>query len=236
MLREGDLSQPSRRHSDECRARIEERLRNGPDLQERIERADLRQNEYLARTVAEGDTRTANPVDVPVVPNLQEPTPVEPPIDAHRARQPEDSDEDVPPGKRPRESAEDEMPMPVAEDVVDDIDDNREVARPSVESDTSRAKRARFGTEDEGLLVGHVDARAVGKVLGEIERRVERGAQHLLDPLLNRALRFELVLARRTSDRPVGHWASGAAARSQFRPDWSPHPRHSMISLPVITP
>ena len=59
LIRTGDQSQPSLGHSQECRRRIEARMKNDPEQAERLRQAEMRQDEFLAGKVAAGDIDAA---------------------------------------------------------------------------------------------------------------------------------------------------------------------------------
>ena len=52
-----DVSSPALGHNQECRERMEDLLSKDPLLAKHIEKARLREDEYLARQVEVGDTR-----------------------------------------------------------------------------------------------------------------------------------------------------------------------------------
>ena len=57
MLQRGDNSYPGLGHTANCRARVEAKMTENPELAKKLERARQREQEYHERMVEAGDTR-----------------------------------------------------------------------------------------------------------------------------------------------------------------------------------
>ena len=90
MLR-GEDSSKSAGHTEACRKRIEEWMRNDSQLRERLDAARLRQDQYLAGEVDKGDVRHTRAAS-----SQPKETVVEPPSQAEGTAVPEEDDDGIP--------------------------------------------------------------------------------------------------------------------------------------------
>ena len=56
-MKRGDFSQPALGHSKECRTRIENMMREDPEMKDRLDRAEERKNRYIAERVEQAVTK-----------------------------------------------------------------------------------------------------------------------------------------------------------------------------------
>ena len=168
MLQEGDGNHPARGHNDNCRKRIEAALRSDPELSERLDRAEARQTEYLAKQVEAGNDPGS--VDAPAEGHV--PTRVSPPAASAtptprswapwnpsrpdvEQEAPRESlvDGEEPCAKRRREDVLDEMPLPSAGEGAPAPDEDASpthVRATTQDSTDAEAKRSRTVAHEAG--------------------------------------------------------------------------------------
>ena len=130
-MQRGDFSQPALGHSKECRTRIENLMREDPEMKDRLDRAEERKNRYIAERVEQAVTHQepeAAPSSSSSPAGLSTPVSVHPevePMEVEKAK----GDASEPPSKRRREDETKdtmdtgEIPIPQAE-TEGDIDPN----------------------------------------------------------------------------------------------------------------
>ena len=156
-LRTGDRSQPTLGHSENCRRRVETKMKDDPALRERLLRAEERQDDFLAQQVAAGDERPGRPEAA-----AEEAGP------RARVRFRSEGDEPsrggAPDSKRARPETEGDatgdLPLPAAGDEEDLVEEA---------ADAPGSKRPRLGSESEDPSNPEVEVGAV--MFGVLDRR-----------------------------------------------------------------
>ena len=122
-MKRGDFSQPALGHSKECRTRIENMMREDPEMKDRLDRAEERKNRYIAERVEQAVTKQESEAaqsssSGPAIPSA--------PVSSHADGEPmevekaKDDAFEPPPKRRREDEAEDtmdvgEIPIPQAE-------------------------------------------------------------------------------------------------------------------------